>query len=51
MNSEYIAIAASAIEQLAEAALDIVSDIKSLLAPSKKAVPPRTRNGRPHRQC
>lgn len=40
MNPEYIAIAVSAIEQLAEAAPDIVSDIKSLLAPIKEGRAP-----------
>ncbi|WP_395495560.1 hypothetical protein [Acetobacter sp. KSO5] len=40
MNPEYIAAAVSAIEQLAEAAPDIVSDIKSLLAPIKEGRAP-----------
>ncbi|MCP1272042.1 hypothetical protein, partial [Acetobacter cerevisiae] len=40
MNPEYITIAVSAIEQLAEAAPDIVSDIKSLLAPIKEGRAP-----------
>ncbi|AQT04858.1 hypothetical protein [Acetobacter persici] len=40
MNPEYITIAISAIEQLAEAAPSIVSDIKSLLAPIKEGRAP-----------
>ncbi|WP_395495164.1 hypothetical protein [Acetobacter sp. KSO5] len=40
MNPEYLAIAVSAIEQLAEAAPSIVSDIKSLLAPIKEGRAP-----------
>ncbi|OUJ05368.1 hypothetical protein [Acetobacter malorum] len=40
MNPEYLAIAVSAVEQLAEAAPSIVSDIKSLLAPIKEGRAP-----------
>lgn len=45
MNPEYLAIAFSAVEPLVEAAPSIVSDIKSLLPPLKRAVPRRTQNG------